>query len=138
MSDIVCIDPVSTGFSRSDNAKEASLFHGLDEDTSSVGDFIKSYVTKFKRGDSPTYIAGESYGTTRAASLSKYVQDKGGVKLAGIILISSVLHRMNSTFDPGNDMAYTLFFPTYTASAYHHKKLDNAHQRHPCSHDRSR
>ena len=126
MTDIVCIDPVSTGFSRADNAKEAGMFHGLDEDTSSVGDFIKAYVTKFNRGASPTYIAGESYGTTRAASLSKYVQDKGGVKLAGIMLISAVLHRQNSTFDPGNDMPFTLFFPTYTASAFHHNKLDKA------------
>ena len=123
LSDIVCIDPVSTGFSRSDDPKEAKMFHGLEEDTSSVGDFIKAYVTKYDRSKSPTYIAGESYGTTRSASLSSYVQSKGGVNLAGIMLISSVLNFQTLNPSAGNDLPYVTFFPTFTASAWHHKKL---------------
>src|SRR6202041_2114246 len=91
LTDLVFIDPVSTGFSRSDDPNDAKLFHGLEEDTQSVGEFIRSYVAKYDRGASPTFIAGESYGTTRAASLSSYLQGKGGVNLAGIILISTVL-----------------------------------------------
>ncbi len=126
VTDLVFIDPVSTGFSRADDAKDANLFHGLEEDTSSVGDFIKAYVTKYQRGASPVYIAGESYGTTRAASLSSFVQAKGGVKLAGIVLISAVLNFQASRFEPGNDLPYSLFLPTYTASAWHHNKLDKA------------
>jgi carboxypeptidase C (cathepsin A) len=126
LTDLVFIDPVSTGFSRSADPKDAKLFHGLEEDTSSVGDFIKAYVAKHGRGASPTYIAGESYGTTRAASLSSYVQSKGGVNLYGIMLISAVLNFQASRFETGNDLPYVLFLPTYTASAWHHKKLDKA------------
>jgi carboxypeptidase C (cathepsin A) len=123
-TDLVFIDPVSTGFSRSDDAKEAKLFHGLEEDTYSVGEFIRAYVAKHDRKESPTFVAGESYGTTRAASLSSYLLNKGGVKLAGILLISVVLDFETIRFDGGNDMPYPFFLPTYTAAAFHHKKLD--------------
>ncbi len=124
VTDLVFIDPVSTGLSRPENAKDAELFHGLEEDTQSVGDFIRDYVAKFDRKESPVYIAGESYGTTRASSLSSYVQGKGGVKLAGIVLISAVLDFQTIRFGTGNDLPYALFLPTYTASAFHHGKLD--------------
>jgi carboxypeptidase C (cathepsin A) len=125
LTDLVIIDPVSVGFSRADDPKDAKLFHGLEEDTSSVGDFIRAYIAKFERGASPTYICGLSYGTTRAASLSSYLQNKG-VKLTGILLISVVLDFQTLEFYPGNDVPYTLFLPTYTAAAFHHKKLDKA------------
>jgi carboxypeptidase C (cathepsin A) len=124
VTDLVFIDPVSTGYSRAENPKEATLFHGLEEDTQSVGEFIRDYVAKFGRQESPVYIAGESYGTMRAASLSSYLQGRGGVKLAGIVLISSVLDWATIRFGPGNDLPYALFLPTYTAAAYHHGKLD--------------
>jgi carboxypeptidase C (cathepsin A) len=123
VTDLVFIDPVSTGFSRSDDAKNAKLFHGLEEDTHSVGEFIRSYVAKFERGASPTFIAGESYGTTRAASLSSYLQEKGGVKLVGIMLISTVLDFQTISFGANNDLPNVLFLPTYTAAALHHKKV---------------
>jgi carboxypeptidase C (cathepsin A) len=126
LTDLVFIDPVSTGFSRADDPKDAKLFHGLEEDTQSIGDFIKAYVSKHSREASPTYIAGESYGTTRAASLSSYVQRNGGVNLSGITLISAVLNFQASRFEVGNDLPYILFLPTYTASAWHHNKLDRA------------
>jgi carboxypeptidase C (cathepsin A) len=120
----VCIDPVSTGFSRSDDPKDTKLFHGLEEDTHAVGEFIRAYVAKYGREASPTFVAGESYGTTRAASLSNFLQNKGGVKLAGIILISAVLDFQTIRFEVGNDLPYGLYLPTYTASAWHHNKLD--------------
>jgi carboxypeptidase C (cathepsin A) len=123
VTDLVFIDPVSTGFSRSDDAKDAKLFHGLEEDTQSVGDFIRSYVAKYKREESPTFIAGESYGTTRAASLSSYLQEHGGVKLQGIMLISTVLDFQTISFGANNDVPNILYLPTYTAAAIHHKKL---------------
>ena len=124
LTDLVFIDPVSTGYSRSEDPKDAKLFHGLEEDTQSVGDFIRAYAAKYDRAASPAYIAGESYGTTRSASLSSYIQGRGGVKLAGIILISTVLDWQTIRFDVDNDMPYPLFLPTYTAAAWHHKKLD--------------
>ena len=124
VTDLIFIDPVSTGFSRADDPKDAKLFHGLEEDTQSVGEFIRAYAAKYECEKSPAYIAGESYGTTRAAALSSYLQAKGGVKLAGIILISSVLNWQTIRFEAGNDMPYPLFLPTYTAAAWHHKKLD--------------
>jgi carboxypeptidase C (cathepsin A) len=124
ITDLVFIDPVSTGFSRAENASEAALFYGLEEDTQSVGDFIRDYVAKFNRTDSPVYIAGESYGTMRSASLSSYLQGKGGIKLAGIILISSVLDWQTLRFGVGNDLPYVLYLPSYTATAFHHGKLD--------------
>jgi carboxypeptidase C (cathepsin A) len=126
VADVVIIEPVSVGFSRADDSKDAKLFHGLEEDTHSVGAFIKAYMTKYERGASPTYIAGLSYGTTRAASLAKYLQTKGGVKLAGVVLLSVVLDFQTIEFVPGNDMPYGLFLPTYTAAAFHHNKLDKS------------
>jgi carboxypeptidase C (cathepsin A) len=126
VTDVVIIDPVSVGFSRADDPKDAKLFHGLEEDTQSVGDFIRAYVSKYERAASPAYIVGLSYGTTRAASLAKYLQGKGGVKLAGIVLIAVVLDFQTIEFAPGNDLPYSLFLPTYTAAAFHHNKLDKS------------
>ena len=124
VTDLVFIDPVSTGLSRAENAADAGLFHGLEEDTQSVGDFIRQYVATTDRKVSPVYVAGESYGTTRAASLSSYLQGKGDVKLAGVMLISVVLDFATIRFGAGNDLPYSLFLPTYTATAFHHGKLD--------------
>ena len=124
VTDLVFIDPISTGYSRAEKDDEAKLFHGLEEDTQSVGEFIRSYVEKFDRGSSPTFIAGESYGTTRAAALTSYLQGRGGVKLVGIMLISTVLDFSTISFGAGNDLPNVLFLPTYTAAALHHKKLE--------------
>ncbi|MBP3955256.1 hypothetical protein J8F10_08180 [Gemmata sp. G18] len=124
VTDLVFIDPVSTGLSRAETPADAKLFHGLEEDTQSVGDFIRDYVAKFGRKESPVYVAGESYGTTRAASLSTYLQNRGGVKLAGIVLISTVLDFQTIRFGGSNELPYALFLPTYTATAFHHGKLD--------------
>ncbi|AMV25213.1 Serine carboxypeptidase [Gemmata sp. SH-PL17] len=124
VTDLVFIDPVSTGLSRAEVPGDAKLFHGLEEDTQSVGDFIRDYAAKFGRQGSPVYVAGESYGTTRAASLSAYLQNRGGVKVAGIVLISTVLDFQTIRFGGANELPYALFLPTYTATAFHHGKLD--------------
>jgi carboxypeptidase C (cathepsin A) len=124
VTDLVFIDPVSTGYSRAEKDDEAKLFHGLEEDTQSVGEFIRGYLEKFGRKESPTFLAGESYGTTRAAALSGYLQGRGGVNLKGIMLISTVLDFSTISFGAGNDLPYVLYLPTYTAAALHHKKLE--------------
>jgi carboxypeptidase C (cathepsin A) len=124
VTDVVMIDPVSTGYSRAEQGVNPSEFHGLNEDVESVGEFIRLYITNNERWASPKFVLGESYGTTRAAGLSGYLQGRSlGMYLNGIILVSSVLDFQTISFMPGNDLPYMLFLPTYTATAWYHKKL---------------
>lgn len=123
-SDIVFIDPVSTGYSRPEPDEDAKKFHGYHEDIESVGEFIRLYITKNQRWSSPKLIVGESYGTTRAAGLSDFLQKRYGIYLNGIVLVSTVLNFATIDFNPGNDMPYVLFLPSYAATAWYHKKLN--------------
>lgn len=123
VTDLVFIDPVSTGYSRPAPGESPNQFHGIDEDVQSVGDFIRLYATRNKRWSSPKFLAGESYGTTRAAGLSGYLQRRYGMYLNGIILVSTILNFETTEFDSGNDLPYILILPTYTAIAWYHKKL---------------
>ncbi|MBC7771621.1 MAG: peptidase S10 [Pyrinomonadaceae bacterium] len=123
MTDLVFIDPVSTGYSRPVDGEAAKQFHGLDEDISWVGEFIRLYTTKNQRWASPKFLAGESYGTTRAAGLSGFLQDTYGMYLNGVVLISAVLNFQTIRSAPGNDLPYPMFLPTFTATAWYHKKL---------------
>ena len=123
ITDLVFIDPVSTGYSRAVPGEAPKQFHGIEEDIESVGDFIRLYATRNKRWTSPKFLAGESYGTTRAAGLSGYLQERYGMYLNGIILISSILNFQTAEFDTGNDLPYILYLPTYTAIAWYHKRL---------------
>lgn len=123
VSDLVFIDPVSTGYSREVPGEPAKQFHGIEEDVQSVGEFIRLYATRNKRWSSPKFIAGESYGTTRAAGLSSYMQQRFGMYFNGIILISTILNFETAEFDVGNDLPCILYLPTYTAIAWYHKKL---------------
>ncbi len=122
-TDLVFIDPVSTGYSRAIPPKEAKKFHGLKEDVSAVGEFIRLYVTRNKRWGSPKFIIGESYGTTRAAALSGELSQHLNMNVNGIMLVSTVLNFETLSFSPGNDLPYVLYLPTYSATAWFHKKL---------------
>ncbi len=121
-TDLVFIDPVSTGYSRAAE-EEDKKFHGYTEDIEAVGDFIRLYTTKYQRWGSPKYLCGESYGTTRAAGLSAYLQDRYNMYINGVALVSSILNFQTARFEKGNDLPFALFLPTYTATAYYHKKL---------------
>jgi carboxypeptidase C (cathepsin A) len=121
-TDLVFIDPVGTGFSRSMKKEDEKTFWGLKGDVESIAEFIRSFLTRSQRWLSPIYIAGESYGTTRAAGLSDALMDRG-IGLKGLVLISSILNFQTARFQRGNDLPYLLFLPTYTATAYFHKKL---------------
>ena len=123
LTDLVFIDPVSTGYSRPVEGEDARQFHGLEEDIRSVGEFIRLYLTKHQRWASPKFLAGESYGTTRSAGLAAYLQDQDGIFLNGIVLISPVLNFQTIRFASGNDMPYWMFLPTYTATAFYHGRL---------------
>jgi carboxypeptidase C (cathepsin A) len=127
-TDLVFIDPVSTGYSRPAPGQEAKKFNGTDEDIRIVGKFIRQYVSKFERWDSPKFVAGESYGTTRAAGLSRHLQTLG-INLNGVILVSTVLNFQTISESEGNDLPYALFLPTYTATAWRHGKLEESLQK---------
>ena len=122
-TDLVFIDPVSTGFSRPVRGEDPKQFYGYKRDLASVGDFIRIWTTRYSRWASPKILVGESYGTTRAAGLSQYLQDRYGLYVNGIVLVSSALNFQTLEFEPGNDVPYPLFLPTYAATAWYHKRL---------------
>jgi carboxypeptidase C (cathepsin A) len=129
-SDLVFIDPVGTGYSRAVRPELASKFFGLQGDIESVGEFIRLYLTRYERWTSPLFLAGESYGTTRASALSGYLIDRG-VAFNGIMLISTIMNFETTNFAQGNDIAYVLFLPSYAATAWYHKKLPSDLQAKP-------
>jgi carboxypeptidase C (cathepsin A) len=122
-TDLVFIDPMGTGYSRPVEGEKAKDWHGFKKDIESVGDFIRLYVTRYNRWLSPKFLAGESYGTTRAAGLSGYLQERHGMYLNGLMLISSVLDFTTIDFSLNNDLPYILFLPAYSAAAWYHGKL---------------
>ncbi|MEU5691630.1 peptidase S10 [Actinosynnema sp. NPDC020468] len=121
-SDLVFIDPVSTGFSRAVKGEKAGEFHGFQGDLESVGEVIRLWTSRHGRWMSPKFLAGESYGTTRAAGLADHLQNRFGLYLNGVMLISSVLDFGTLDFTEGNDLPYPLFLPTYAAIAHYHGK----------------
>lgn len=122
-TDLVFIDPVGTGYSRPAKPELGKKFWGVQGDIESVGEFIRLYLTRYERWSSPLFLVGESYGTTRAAGLSGYLVEKSGIAFNGIVLVSSILNFQTARFTKGNDLPFQLFLPTYTATAWYHKKL---------------
>ena len=127
-SDLVFVDMPDSGFGRILSPKLRKEFFGVDQDIAAFGQFIQNYLTKFHRWNSPKFIFGESYGTTRSAGLAKYLLDHG-ISLNGVVLLSSIL---NFGLDYGNgepnatgDWAYVLYLPTEAATAWYHGKIPN-------------
>ena len=129
-TDIVFIDPVGTGYSRAAKPELASKFFGVNGDIESVGEFIRLYLGRSERWSSPLFLVGESYGTTRAAGLSNHLFERG-IGLNGIILISTVMNFQAIRFAENNDLPLVLIFPSYTATAWYHKRLPAELQRKP-------
>ncbi|HET9513320.1 MAG TPA: hypothetical protein VFO95_05270, partial [Gemmatimonadales bacterium] len=121
-TDLVFIDPVGTGFSRAATQELGQKFWSFRGDVESVGHFIRMYLSRFERWSSPLFLVGESYGTTRAAGLSRWLVDHG-IGLNGVVLVSTILNFQTARFGSGNDLPYALFVPMYTATAWYHKKL---------------
>lgn len=130
-SDFVFIDPVSTGYSRAQGDTSEKAFHGLESDLDSVADFIRLYLTRQGRWGSPKIIAGESYGTTRAAGLVQRLHARHGIATSGVILVSPVLEFQTIRFGEGNEMPFAMFLPTYAAVAHYHGALPASMQRRP-------
>lgn len=123
-ADLVFIDPMLTGYTRPAEHVAASDYTGYNNDIRFVADFIRMYLSRYNRWSSPKYVAGESYGTTRAAGLSNYLQDQYGIYLNGVILISAVLSFNAHSSGRDNDLPYALQLPSYTAAAWYHGKAD--------------
>jgi len=121
-TDLVFLDPVGTGYSRATKPELGKKFWGVQGDIESVGEFIRLYLSRYQRWGSPLFVVGESYGTTRAAGLAGHLIEKG-IAFNGIVLISTILNFETARFTKGNDLPYVLFLPTYTATAWYHKKL---------------
>jgi carboxypeptidase C (cathepsin A) len=119
-SDLVFIDPVSTGYSRAVKGGKAKDYHGFTGDVESVAELIRLWTSRNGRWMSPKYLCGESYGTLRAAALAQHLQERHGMWLNGLLLISSVLNIGTLEFHPHLDQAYPLFLPTYAAIAHYH------------------
>jgi len=122
-TDLVFIDPVSTGYSRTVPKEKPDQFHNVKRDIESVGEFIRIWTTRNKRWTSPKFLIGESYGTTRAAGMAGYLHQRHGMYLNGIMFISSILNFLTASFNEGNDLPFVLFLPSYTATAWYHQKL---------------
>jgi carboxypeptidase C (cathepsin A) len=121
-TDMVFIDPVGTGYSRATKPELASKFFSVNGDIASIGDFIRLYLGRNERWNSPLYLVGESYGTTRAAGLSNHLFERG-IALNGILLVSTVLNFQSIRFADNNDLPLVLIFPSYTSTAWYHKQL---------------
>ena len=128
MTDLVFIDPVGTGYSHVLEGTKEDAFYTYDGDLKSVGDFIRLYINRYHRWGSPKYLAGESYGTTRAVGLYKYLADTYCLPMNGLMLISSCNNFASLDFTPGNELPYALYLPTYAADAWYHGKLDAKYQ----------
>jgi carboxypeptidase C (cathepsin A) len=123
VTDLVFIDPVGTGYSRPLGDAKLEEFTGVEEDVRAVGEFIRRWTTRHQRWQSPKFLAGESYGTTRAAALVNHLQQCEGMFFNGAILVSSILNFQTARFDTGNDLPYITFLPTYAATAWYHQAL---------------
>jgi carboxypeptidase C (cathepsin A) len=123
VSDLVFVDAISTGYSRTVEGVNPAPFHGQQGDLRAFGDFINEYLKTYARWTSPKYLIGESYGTIRSAGLSQELQSRHGIELNGIVLVSALLSYQVISTGPQNDLAYVSYFPTYSTTAWYHKRL---------------
>ncbi len=128
-SDLVFIDAPSTGFGHLRGADKEKAFWGVDQDAHAFANFIQQFLSRHGRWNSPKYLFGESYGTTRSAVLARVLQEEKSIDLNGVILLSQILSFDNSAdgpeFNPSVDQPYALALPTYAATAWYHKRLPN-------------
>ena len=121
-TDLVFVDAVGTGFSRLVGAGKAKDYYGVDEDGNAFQQFIRRYITTNDRWNSPKYLLGESYGTTRSAVLAKKLEDKG-IAVSGVTLMSTVLDFASLEGRRGDDERFWTYLPTFAATAAYYKKL---------------
>jgi len=129
-SDLVFVDAPGTGFSRISGKDKAKAFYGIDADAYAFAEFITAFLSKYSRWNSPKFLFGESYGTTRSAALINLLETDRHVDFNGVVLLSQILNFDLSAdgpqFNPGVDLPYQLALPTYAATAWYHHKLVGA------------
>ncbi|HEX2749436.1 MAG TPA: peptidase S10, partial [Verrucomicrobiales bacterium] len=122
-ADLVFVDPVSTGLSMPEKGEDPKQFFGFNEDVESIGEFVRLWITKNNRWGSPKFLLGESYGAIRVSGLASHLQDKFGMYLNGVVIVSGLLDFKTLSPDDQNDVPFIAWLPGYTANAYYHKKL---------------
>jgi carboxypeptidase C (cathepsin A) len=132
VTDLVFIDAPGTGFGHLRGSDKEKAFYGVDQDAHAFANFITEFLSRHKRWNSPKYLFGESYGTTRSAALSSILENEKELDLNGVILLSQVLNFDDGAdapqFNPGVDLPYMLALPTFAATAWYHHKLPNQPQ----------
>lgn len=127
VADLVFIDAPGAGFSRIAGKDKEKAFYGIDQDVYAFADFIKQFLSKYQRWNSPRYLFGESYGTPRAVALAAKLQGADSVDLNGIMLLSTTLAfdfwADAPQWNPGNDLPYIVTLPTYAATAWYHNRV---------------
>ena len=124
VTDLVFIDPVGTGYSRALGEHEGKEFWGLTEDANSMAEFIRDWVTANGRWNSPRFILGESFGTTRAAKVAHILQDEFQMGVNGLIFVSQALDYAGSTpYISDNITSFITYLPTMAASALYHGRI---------------
>ena len=127
VTDLVFVDPVGTGFSRALGEHEGKEFWGLYEDANSISEFIRDWVTTHGRWNSPKFLLGESFGTTRAAAVANILESKINMSVNGIVFISQALdYAGSSPYVPDNLTSFVTYLPTMAAAALYHGKIDPA------------
>lgn len=122
-TDLVFVDAISTGYSRTAPGVSSTPFHGQEGDIRAFGEFISGWVTAYNRWGSPKYLMGESYGTIRSAGLAAELQGRHGIELNGIVMISPLLTYLTLSPSPANDVAWAANIQTFTADAWYHQRL---------------
>ncbi|HYW75125.1 MAG TPA: peptidase S10 [Gammaproteobacteria bacterium] len=122
-TDIVFIDAIGTGYSRIVGKGKPKDFYGIKEDGAAFKQFVEQWLTRNHRWNSPKFLLGESYGTTRNAVLANDLVNDG-VYLNGVIMCSTVLQFSTINSVPGNDLPFISYLPSYAAVAWYHHRLD--------------
>lgn len=125
VTDLVFIDPVGTGFSRVVGKGENKDYWGVKEDAKSIAQFIRIWLRENGRWNSPKFIGGESYGTTRSAALIEELEGRwDDVSINGILLISTILDFTIDAYSQGNELPYMVQLPTMAATAWYHNQVE--------------
>ncbi|MBY5951906.1 peptidase S10 [Algoriphagus marincola] len=123
LADLVFLDPIGTGFSRVTEKGKVEDYWGLVEDAQSVADFIRIWIRENNRWQAPKFLAGESFGTTRAAKVAEVLEGDGQhVALNGLILISQALDYAGSSSWPDNLTSFFTYLPSMAVTARYHGK----------------
>lgn len=122
-TDMVFLDMVGAGYSRPLGKAKDADFWSVDSDIDAFARAIRRYLTVHNRWNSPTFLFGESYGTTRASGLAYKLAglNGGGIRLSGVVLLGVNLN--HGIYQPGFDESYVQWLPSFAATAWYHNQL---------------